>query len=139
MEIHDFIRENTAYCIAFLVLAAVCLTGAWLGADYERNTELHDGTDGALERVESGIESAGELIAGSQRRVEEAAETVSAAAERVERSAAAAQEITGGIEACERKLDECVQRSGRIKNILHDIEAEHRQRTAGSPPPGVAK
>lgn len=135
----DLIRKNKGVCIAFAVIVVFCLTGAWLAYDYGRNTEIYDCTDGTLGRIESGVESAGKRIAESERRVETAEKTIGTAVKTIERSEGAASEIAGGIEACERRLDDCIQRSGRIKNILSDIETEHGQREAGSQAPALAK
>ena len=139
VEFIELLRENKGTCITFVVATVLCAACAWLVYDSGRNAELYDGTNGTLERVESGIESAGDRVDSSKQRVEEAEKTVSSATERIERSEGTASEIAGGIEACERRLDDCVQRAGRIENILQDIEAEHRQRTQGAQAAGVAK
>ncbi len=139
MEIRDFIRENKSYCIAFVIVIVLCIIGAWLVYDHERNTGIYDSTDGTLERIESGIGSASERIDDGKQRIETVEKTVSGAVERIERSEGTAAEIAGGLEDCERRLDACIQRAGRIKNLMQDIEAEHRQRTKGASEAGLAK
>ena len=139
MEIRDFIRENKSFCIAFVIVAVLCIVCSWLIYDHARNTENYDSTDGTLERIESGIGSASERIDESKQRVESAEKTIGEAAARVEAGAGVAAEIAGGVEDCERRLDDCIQRAGRIKNIMQDIEAEHRQRTKGTSEAGLAK
>ena len=139
VEFLEFVRENKGACIGFIVIVILCAICSWVIYDADRNAELYDGTNGILERIESGIESAGDRVDSGKQRVEEAEKTVSSATERIERSEGAAAEIAGGIETCERRLDDCVQRTGRIKNILQDIEAEHRQRTQGASAAGLAK
>lgn len=134
-----FIRENKSYCLAFLVLIVVCLTGAWLYHDYARNRELQENTDVTVDRIDDIVERAGQRAEAVERGISESEKAVSGAAAAVADSARTAEKITGGIEACERRLDSIIQRHGRIANILSDIENADRQGAEGAKAPALAK
>ena len=138
-DFFDFVCQNKGICAAFVVIVIVSLAVSWFMLDDWRNSEMHDSTDGAVERIESGVERTAEKIDSAKRAVEKAEETIGSASERIERSAGAAEKIAGGIAEVERGLDDCIQRGGRIKNILSDIEAENRQREASASSAGMAK
>ena len=138
-DFFDFVYQKKGVCAAFVIIVIVSLSVSWLMLDDWRNSEMHYSTDGAVERIESGVERTADKIDSAKRAVEKAEETIGSASERIERSAGAAEKIAGGIAEVERGLDDCIQRGGRIKNILSDIEAEHRQRTQGTSKAGLAK
>lgn len=139
MEIHDFIRQNKDSCIAFAVITVVFLLGAWLCYDHGRNAAIHDGTDGTVERIESGIEAAGQRIDSAAAAVSKAETSVSAAIGAIEASENAAGAIAEGIAECESRLDAVAQRQGRINNLIETIEREHRQRTQNIQAADLAK
>lgn len=117
-----FIRENKDYCVAFAIVSIVCIIGAWLFNDYERNRDIQEDTDVTVERIDNIVERAEQRIESVERGISESEKAISGASSAVENSARAAEEITGGIEACERRLDSIIQRHGRIANLISDIE-----------------
>lgn len=136
---YEFYKENRNYCIVAAVIMLSCITGIWLCWDAGRNDGLYESTNVTMADVESGVERTAQRIDEGKHRVETAEKAVGAAAERIERSERTAAEISDGIDACEKGLDACIQRSGKIKNILADIEAGNRKGAQGASPSGLAK
>ncbi len=118
----EFVHKNKDYCVTFAVIAIVCLVGAWLCCDYERNRDIQEDTNVTVERIDNIVERAEQRIESVERGISESEKAISGASSAVENSARAAEEITGGIEACERRLDSIIQRHGRIANLISDIE-----------------
>ena len=126
-EIKDFYEEHKSYCIAFLVVMALCIAGVWLCYDRTRNEPIYHDTDvtvAELEKRISGIES---RLGTMQDRIEQNQKAVEAAARRISTSTGLAIEITESAGRAEERLESAIQRSGRIENIVADIEAANRQ------------
>ena len=57
-----------------------------------------------------------------QKRLDESQKTLNGISERVEHNTNLANEIAGGIGSAEKRLDDALQRSGRIENLIQDIK-----------------
>ena len=125
-EIKDFYEQNKSYTIAFIVVAVICLAGVWLVHDHTRNEPVYNDTDSVLDTIEVRAESIADGLDRVQERNRKSQKAVSGAAEAVRDSREQAESIAGSIGRAERRLDEAIQRSGRIENIIHDIEAANR-------------
>ena len=136
---YDFYQNNKAYCISFIIICLVCAAGIWLVHDAGRNERLQNDTDSILVNINQGIADAEGRIESATGSISQAEQAVHGAAERIEKSERAAAEITDGIRECQDIVERCIQRSGRIQNIISDIEAANRQRTAGTSSAGMAK
>ena len=136
---HDYYKENTRYCIIAAVAVLCCMAAIWLVHDFRRNNGIQADTDRAVDAVDSRVDRAKERINEAAGSVQQAEAAVGAAAAGIARSEKAAADITEGINSCQSILDSCIQRAGRIENILADIEAHDRKRAAGAAATDLAK
>ena len=136
---HEFYKDNKQYCICFAVIVLCCLVGAWLVYDEARNEHLQINTDHTMADINQRIDSAGNRIESAAAGIAEAEKAVGSAAAGIAKSERAAGEISAGIAECQELVDRCVQRAGRIQNIIADVEAINRQRAAGASPATLAK
>ena len=123
---YDFYEKNKSACIAFIVVAVVCLCGAWLVHDYFRNEPIYNDTSSAMADLEKRIDGIESRVNSLSNRIADAEKTVSGIAERIDHSAELAGEVTAGIDGIEKRIGEAVQRSGRIQNIIADIERQNK-------------
>ena len=123
---YDFYQDNKTYCISFFILFLVCAVGIWLVYDYGRNERIQNNTDITVESIDQRIESAAGRLEQAAGNITEAEQAIHGAAGSIERGSAAAAGITDGINECQAIIERCVQRSGRIQNIVNDIETANR-------------
>lgn len=126
-EFKEFYRENRSYTISFILLTIICFVGVWLVYDYERNKPINDDTDNSMADVENRISSIEHRLDTMQSRIAETQKTINGITERINASTKYASEIADGIGGAEKRLDSAIQRSGRIENLISDIEAENRK------------
>ncbi|MBR1494238.1 MAG: hypothetical protein IJ601_04235 [Acidaminococcaceae bacterium] len=138
-ELYNFIRQNKMYCVTFAALIIACICGAWLAYDYGRNEPVYYNTNDTMDRIDDRINSIESRLATMQERHDKAEKAVSGTIVTIRDSREKATAITEGITAAEERLDAAIQRSGRIENLIRDIEAANRQRKTGAPSPAVAK
>ncbi len=138
-EIKDFYEKNKTYCIATLIVMAACIAGIWLVHDSTRNEPVYSDTDNTVDRIEERIDRIEQRINTMQDRLEQTQKTVSGISDRVSSGREHAAEIATGIGATERRLDDAIQRSGRIQNLVAEIERSNRQREAHSQETNLAK
>ena len=125
-DLKEFCSENRSYVINFVLLAIVCIAGIWLVYDHYRNEPIYHDTDANLEQLEKRIDRIESRIDTLSARLEQAKETAAELGGRIESSTGLAKEIGAGIGTVETRLDSAIQRSGRIKNIIADIEAKNK-------------
>ena len=126
-EIKEFYEENKSYTIAFIVLAIVCLAGVWLVHDYTRNEPVYNDTDRTMDELEKRLDNIESRVTIMQGRLDETQKTVTGISKRVERSRENAQTVAAGIGTAETRLDEAIQRSGRIQNLIDEIERANQK------------
>ena len=136
---YEFYQNNKDYCISFIVVCLVCVAGIWLVHDARRNEQLQNDTDNALVNVNQGITNAEERIDAAAGSIAKAEAAIGSAAAGIANSEKAAGDIAAGITECQDIVDRCVQRAGRIENIIADVEAINRQRAAGASAANLAK
>ena len=136
---YDFVKENKLYCVFAVAIMLLCLAGAWLVYDAGRNEHIQVDTDRTMEDINQRMDNAAERIGSAAAAITKTEEAVGAAAAGIAESERAAADIAGGIKQCQDILDGCIQRAGRIENILADIEAGDRQRAACTSPAALAK
>ena len=110
--------DNLGIVIVIVILAA----GYWLYCDTNRNKPIYHDTDESMARIEERINSIESRLGTMQKRLDESQKTLNGISERVEHSTNLANEIAGGIGSAEKRLDDALQRSGRIENLIQDIE-----------------
>ena len=126
-EIKEFYEENKSYTIAFIVLAIVCLAGVWLVHDYTRNEPVYNNTDRTVDELEKRLDNIESRVTIMQGRLDETQKTVTGISERVERGRKNAETVATGIGTAETRLDEAIQRSGRIQNLIDEIERANQK------------
>ena len=134
-----FYEENKDYVHSFIIVLVVCLVGIWLVYDYSRNEPTYNDTDNTMDRIEERIDGIEQRLNTMSKRLEQTQKTVESIGGRVNTSTGLAKEIESGIGTTSERLDSAVQRSGRIQNLIDEIERSNRQRTQGSSPPDMAK
>lgn len=135
----QFFEENKGYCIAVAVMFAVCIFGAWVCYDNARNEPVYNSTDDTMDRINERLSAVESRVNSMQTRLDNATQTVSGTIVTIRESRENAERIETGIGQVEARLDSAIQRSGRITNIIADIEAKHNERTKDTQTPGVAK
>ena len=125
-KIKEFIAENRlAILIGFCLLLLIC----WLHHDANRNKPVYNDTDKSVERIEERMSAVESRLDKMSDRLTETQKTVERVGIGISRSTGYAIEIDEGIGRTESRLDEAVQRSERIQNIIADIEKSDRGRT----------
>ena len=125
-EIKDLYEENKSYTITFVIVMALCLVGIWLVRDYYRNEPVYDDTDSTMADIENRMSSIEQRVNNLQDRITKAEKTVSGTIVTIRESRENAERIEAGIGSVEKRLDDAIQRSGRIQNLIGDIENANR-------------
>lgn len=122
-RINEFLAENRiTFLVGILLLVLVC----WLHKDNRRNDGVYNDTNNAVERIEERMSNIEQRIDTMSDRLEKAEKTNTELGGRIESSTAIAKEVATGVDGLQDRLDSAVQRSGRIANIIADIEAKNR-------------
>lgn len=122
----QFFEENKSFCISFVIVAAVCIFGAWVCHDIARNDPVYNNTDSNLDRVEKRLDDLGQRIDSLQERIAENQKAVERITVTVTAGRENAEAVAGGITEAERRLDNAIQASGRIQNQIADIEGQYK-------------
>ena len=122
-RINEFLAENrVAFLVGILLLVLVC----WLHKDNRRNDGVYNDTNNAVADIERRIDRIEQRVDSVSARLDQAEKTNTELGGRIESSTAIAKEVATGIDGLQDRLDSAVQRSGRIANIIADIEAKNR-------------
>ena len=125
-KIKEFIAENRLILvIGFCLLLLIC----WLHHDARRNEPIYNDTDKSVERIEERMSAIESRLDTMSDRLEKTQKTVERVGIGISRSTGYAIEIDEGIGRAESRLDNAVQRSERIQNLIADIEKSDRERT----------
>jgi predicted nucleic acid-binding Zn-ribbon protein len=125
-KIKEFIAENRlVLVIGLCLLLLIC----WLHHDANRNKPVYNDTNSTVERIEERMSAIESRIDTMSDRLKETQKTVERVGIGISRSTGYAIEIDEGIGRTESRLDEAVQRSERIKNLIADVEKSDRERT----------
>ena len=120
------IKDENKFLVGVIVVGIVCLF-AWVLHDIGRNKPTYNNTDATVERIEGRISGIEQRIDTMSKRFDQAEKTISDLGGRIESSTSLAGEIATGIDGTESRLANAIQRSGRIANILADIETANRK------------
>ena len=123
-RINEFLAENRiTFLVGILLLVLVC----WLHKDTRQNEPVYEDTNATVGRIEERIGSIEQRIDSLQNRVDKAEKTVSGTIVTIRDSRENAVTVADGISGTESRLNDAVQRSGRIQNLISDIEtANHK-------------
>ena len=114
----DIGRHYLSIIIGVVVLALF----AWICYDHYRNKPIYESTDVILDTIEVRVDDAGKRTDAIKDRVGKAEESVKQSANKIAGSREDADAIANGLAGCEARVDSIIQRHGRIKNIITDIE-----------------
>ena len=114
------------YLIGILVIIVLALFG-WLYHDIHRNDGIHNNTDGTMADIDKRLQSIEQRIDRIQERNSAIEKAVSGTVITIRDSRENAVTVADGISRADERLDGLIQRSGRIQNIIADIENANRQ------------
>ena len=124
-KIKEFVAENRLILVIGLcLLLLIC----WLHHDARRNEPIYNDTDKSMERIEERMSAIESRIDTMSDRLEKAEKTVSGTIVTIRESRENAVTVADGISGTESRLNDAVQRSGRIQNLISDIERSDRER-----------
>ena len=118
-------EDKTPFLWVVAVVGVVCVI-AWLCHDLARNKPVYTDTNATMERIENRIQSVEQRIDSMSARLTETEKTITDIGGRINTSTNLAKEIGTGIGSAENRLDDAIQRSGRIANIIADIERKNK-------------
>lgn len=121
----DEIKDDNKFLVGILVIGIVCII-AWFCHDLARNRETYHNTDSNLADVEKRIDRIESRLTGLQGRIEQSEKTISGIAEGIGKSTSLAESVASGIQGTESRIDQAIQRSGRIANIIAEIERTNK-------------
>ena len=113
--------NSRPYYVGILVVLVLFLF-AWICYDHYRNKPIYESTDVILDTIEVRVDDAGKRTDAIKDRVGKAEESVKQSANKIAGSREDADAIANGLAGCEARVDSIIQRHGRIKNIITDIE-----------------
>ena len=125
-DFKDFYQQNRDFIDAFIIVIILCVAGAWLCHDINRNKPIYNDTDATMADIDKRIQGIESRLDTMSARLEQTQKTISGVAERVDRSTENAQAIAGGLQSAETRLDDAIQRSGRIENLISEIERTNK-------------
>lgn len=108
------------------ILVAVVLVICWLCYDHNRNNAIYHDTDNTMAELEKRIDRIEQRVDSVSARLDQAEKTNTELGGRIDTSAELAKEVGAGIDGLQDRLDSAVQRSGRIANLIADIEAKNK-------------
>ena len=117
--------DRRPYYVGIAVIIVLALF-SWLHYDTNRNKPVYTDTNGTMERLENRISGIEQRLDTMSKRFDQAEKTINDIGGRINTSTVIAKEVATGIDGLQNRLDDAVQRSGRIKNIITDIEAKNK-------------
>lgn len=125
-RLNVFWEENKDYILSFITVLIVCMVGAWFVHDRTRNEAIYNNTDSGVERLEKRLDDVGKRLDSLQERVAENQKTVERIGETVTAGRENAVAVENGLGEAERRLDNALQASGRIKNRIAEFERTNK-------------
>ena len=119
------IKDDNKFLVGILVLGLVCVI-AWFCHDIARNKPTYESTNNGMEDVEKRIDRIESRLADLQGRIEQSEKTITGIADRIKSSTNLAESVATGIQGTEDRIDQAIQRSGRIANIIAEIERKNK-------------
>lgn len=125
MYVPEFRPTNQKMAIGFLIIIIV-LVAVWCFMSRTDPGKTDNDISGSVAELENRIDSLESRINSLSSRIDHAEETLKGVNAGIEHSQSLASEIAGGIDSLQGRLDHAVQRSGRIQNIIEEIERTNR-------------
>ena len=117
--------NSRPYYVGILIVLVLFLF-AWICYDYHRNKPIYESTDNTMADLEKRIDRIEQRVDSVSARLDQAEKTNTELGGRIESSTNIAKEVGNGIDGLQDRLDSAIQRSGRIANIIADIEAKNK-------------
>lgn len=117
--------NSRPYYVGILIVLVLFLF-AWICYDHHRNKPIYESTDSTMADLEKRIDRIEQRVDSVSARLDQAEKTNTELGGRIESSTTLAKEVGNGIDGLQDRLDSAIQRSGRIANIIADIEAKNK-------------
>ena len=114
------------YLIGIFIVVVLFLFG-WLWYDSNRNKPIYNDTNGTVADIDKRLQSIEQRIDKLQERNSAIEKAVSGTVITIRDGRENAVTVADGIGRADERLDGLIQRSGRIQNIIADIETANRQ------------
>lgn len=123
MFVPEFRPTNQKMAIGFLIIIIV-LVAVW--CFMSRTGKTDNDISGSVAELENRIDSLESRVTSLSKRIDHAEKTLTGISDRIDASQEYAGQIATGIDSLQGRLDSLAQRSGRIQNIIEEIERTNR-------------
>lgn len=127
MYVPEFRPTNQKMAIGFLIIVIV-LVAVWcfMSRTGENPGKTDNDISGSVAELENRIDSLESRVTSLSKRIDHAEKTLTGISDRIDASQEYAGQIATGIDSLQGRLDSLAQRSGRIQNIIEEIERTNR-------------
>ena len=127
MYVPEFRPTNQKMAVSFLIIIIV-LVAVWciMSRTGENPGKTDNDISGSVAELENRIDRLESRVTSLSKRIDHAEETLKGVSAGIEHSQSLASEIAGGFDSLQGRLDSLAQRSGRIQNIIEEIERTNR-------------
>ena len=125
MYVPEFRPTNQKMAIGFLIIIIV-LVAVWCIMSRTDPGKTDNDISGSVAELENRIDSLESRVTSLSKRIDHAEKTLTGISERIDASQEYAGQIATGIDSLQGRLDSLAQRSGRIQNIIEEIERTNR-------------
>ena len=123
---YEWTKQNLGRYYIPIIFIVLVLVFYWLYCDTHRNDKDYNNTDGTVAELNQRISSLEQRLDTMSERIEETQKTVNGIAVGITRSTGYAIEVNEGLGRAEERLDNAIQRSGRIENLIKDVERTNK-------------
>lgn len=125
MYVPEFRPTNQKMAIGFLIIVIV-LVAVWCFMSRTDPGKTDNDISGSVAELENRIDSLESRVTSLSKRIDHAEKTLTGISDRIDASQEYAGQIATGIDSLQGRLDSLAQRSGRIQNIIEEIERTNR-------------
>ena len=125
MYVPEFRPTNQKMAIGFLIIIIV-LVAVWCFMSRTDPGKTDNDISGSVAELENRIDSRESRVTSLSKRIDNAEKTLTGISDRIDASQEYAGQIATGIDSLQGRLDSLAQRSGRIQNIIEEIERTNR-------------
>lgn len=125
MYVPEFRPTNQKMAIGFLIII-IMLVAVWCIMSRTDPGKTDNDISGSVAELENRIDRIESRINSLSERIDHAEKTLTGISDRIDASQEYAGQIATGIDSLQNRIDHAVQRSGRIQNIIEEIERTNR-------------
>ena len=125
MYVPEFRPTNQKMAIGFLIIIIV-LVAVWCIMSRTDPGKTDNDISGSVAELENRIDRIESRVTSLSKRIDHAEKTLTGISDRIDASQEYAGQIATGIDSLQGRLDSLAQRSGRIQNIIEEIERTNR-------------